>query len=161
MSDAIQFLKGEFSRKLDERYRLSLPNEFEEVFKPEGGKCILAKERPGCLSLWDAEKWRTKLDARVDLVLQRLKLGDLEQKMPELQVLGRLLSTRHKEIALAGRGRLVVPEGFREFLALDPGQEAMVIWTGLCVEIWHPTKWIAYIEETIPEYRNLLDALSH
>ncbi len=116
MSDTIQFLKGEFSRKLDERYRLSLPSEFDDVFKPGGGNCILAKERPGCLSLWDAEKWREKLDARVDLVLQRLKLGDLEQKLPDLQVLGRLLSTRHRDIQLAGRSRLSIPEGFRELV---------------------------------------------
>ncbi|MDR2116615.1 MAG: division/cell wall cluster transcriptional repressor MraZ [Planctomycetaceae bacterium] len=161
MSETIQLILGEFSRKLDDRFRLTLPGEFEEVFKPAAGKCVIAKERPGCLSLWDEETWKTKLDARVDLIQQRFKLGDLEQKMPELQILGRLLSTRHREIKLAERGRLVLPEGFREFLAVEPGNEVMVVGAAVCIEIWQPQKWFSYIEGEIPEFRNLLDTLSH
>jgi MraZ protein len=161
MSEAIQLILGEFSRKLDDRFRLTLPGEFEEVFKPESGKCVIAKERPGCLSLWDEKSWKEKLDARVDLIQQRFKLGDLEQKMPELQMLGRLLSTRHREIKLAERGRIVLPEGFREFLAVEPGNEVMVVGAAVCIEIWHPQKWFNYIEGEIPVFRNLLDTLSH
>ncbi len=161
MGDIKQLILGEFSRKVDDRYRLSLPDEFAEVFKPESGTCVIAKERPGCLSLWDNETWKNKLDARVDLIQQRLKLGDLEQKMPELQMFGRLLSTRHREIKLAGRSRLVLPEGFREFLAVEPGKEVMIVGAAVCIEIWHPAKWITYIEGEIPEFRNLLDTLSH
>ncbi|MDR0706105.1 MAG: division/cell wall cluster transcriptional repressor MraZ [Planctomycetaceae bacterium] len=161
MSEAIQLILGEFSRKLDDRFRLTLPGEFEEVFKPEFGKCVIAKERPGCLSLWDEESWKAKLDARVDLIQQRFKLGDLEQKMPELQMLGRLLSTRHREIKLAERGRIVLPEGFREFLAVEPGNEVMVVGAAVCIEIWQPQKWFNYIEGEIPAFRNLLDTLSH
>lgn len=161
MSEAQQLILGEFSRKLDDRYRLTLPGELEEIFKPESGKCVIAKERPGCLSLWDEETWKSKLDARVDLIQQRLKLGDLEQKMPELQVLGRLLSTRHREVQLAGRARLLLPEGFREFLDVEPGKEVMVVGAAICIEIWHPRKWFDYIEGQIPDFRSLLDTLSH
>ncbi|MGL4595091.1 MAG: division/cell wall cluster transcriptional repressor MraZ [Thermoguttaceae bacterium] len=159
-SDTI-FLLGEFSRKLDDRFRLTLPGEFEEVFQPENGRCVIAKERPGCLSLWKEDIWKTKLDARVDLVQQRLKLGDLEQKMPQLQVLGRLLSTRHREVQLAERSRLLIPEGFREFLGIEPKKEVMVVGAAVCIEIWHPEKWFQYVEGEIPEFRNLLDTLSH
>jgi MraZ protein len=161
MSETIQLILGEFSRKLDDRFRLTLPAEFEELFKPTSGKCVIAKERPGCLSLWDEESWKTKLDARVDLIQQRFKIGDLEQKMPELQMLGRLLSTRHREIKLAERGRLVLPEGFREFLAVEPGKEVMVVGAAVCIEIWQPQKWFDYIEGEIPVFRSLLDTLSH
>ncbi len=161
MSEAKTLILGEFSRKLDERFRLTLPGEFEEVFRPESGKCVIAKERPGCLSLWDEDTWKNRLDARIELIQQRLKLGDLEQKMPELQVFGRLLSTRHREINLAGRARLVLPEGFREFLDVEAGKEVMVVGAAVCIEIWHPQKWINYIEGEIPEFRNLLDVLSH
>lgn len=161
MPEAKQLILGEFSRKLDDRFRLTLPGEFEEMFQPESGKCVIAKERPGCLSLWDEETWKSKLDARIDLIQQRLHLGDLERKMPELQVFGRLLSTRHREIQLAGRARLLLPEGFREFLDVEPGKEVMVVGAAVCIEIWHPKKWIEYIEGEIPEFRNLLDSLSH
>jgi MraZ protein len=161
MSEATQLIAGEFSRKLDDRFRLTLPGEFEEVFNPESGKCVIAKEQPGCLSLWGEETWKNKLDARVDLIQQRLKLGDLEQKMPQLPAFGRLLSTRHREIQLAGRARLVLPEGFREFLAVEPGNEVMVIGAAVCIEIWHPQKWFNYVENEISGYRVLLDTLSH
>ena len=45
---------GEFQRTLDERYRLSIPNELGDALVAESADCILAKERPGCLSLWSA-----------------------------------------------------------------------------------------------------------
>ncbi|MDR1484769.1 MAG: division/cell wall cluster transcriptional repressor MraZ [Planctomycetaceae bacterium] len=161
MSGVIEWIVGEYSRKLDERYRLTLPSEFEDVFKPESGKCVIAKERPGCLSLWEEGTWRAKLDERVNLVQAKLRLGDLEQKMPELQRFGRILSTRHRELQLAGRSRVLLPEGFREFLAVEPGKEVMVIGASVCIEIWHPQKWLNYVEEEISEFRTLLDSLSH
>ncbi|MDR1960185.1 MAG: division/cell wall cluster transcriptional repressor MraZ [Planctomycetaceae bacterium] len=161
MNDKKQLILGEYSRRIDERYRLSLPGEFLEVFQPPEGDCVLAKERPGCLSLWEKSNWQTKLDARVELIQQRIRLGDLDQKMPQLQAFGRLLSTRHRPVPLAGRGRLLLPEGFREFLGVEPGKEVMVVGAAVCLEIWHPGKWIAYVEERIPNFGKLLSTLSH
>ena len=40
------------------------------------------------------------------------------ENMERVQMLGRLLSTRHRNVRLAGRGRLVIPEGFRIFKRL-------------------------------------------
>jgi MraZ protein len=77
-----------------------------------------------------------------------------------VQRLGRLLSTRHKEVQLAGRGRLVLPEGFREFLGVEPGGEAMLVGAAVCVEIWQPEKWRIYVGEEMPAFRKLLDELS-
>ena len=161
MSIANPLILGEFSRKLDERFRLTLPAEFEEAFKPESGKCVIAKEQLGCLSLWDAEQWKAEHDARVDLIVQRLKLGDLNQKKVELQKFGRLLSTRHREIQLAGRARVLLPEGFREFLAVEPGQETMVVGAINHVEIWNPKNWFQWVGDNITEFGVLLDTLSH
>ena len=48
------FLIGEHPRTLDERYRVSIPSEFADLLTAESTDCILAKERPGCLSLWSA-----------------------------------------------------------------------------------------------------------
>ena len=161
MGEMKPLILGEFSRRIDERYRLSLPGEFLDTFQPTEGDCILAKERPGCISLWEQTAWKTKLDDRVELIRQRIKLGDLEQKMPQLQMFGRLLSTRHRAVQMAGRGRLLIPEGFREFLGVEPGNEVMVVGAAVCLEIWHPKKWIAYIEGRMPGFRKLLDTLSH
>ena len=51
MPAAEEFLLGEHPRTLDERWRVSIPGEFADVLSAGSADCILAKERPGCLSL--------------------------------------------------------------------------------------------------------------
>jgi MraZ protein len=161
MSSAAQpFILGEFRRTLDERYRLSVPTELAEPLLAAGNQCILAKERPGCLSLWNAADWQNKLDAGVQLVESKMQLGRLEGRIEDVQLLGRLLSTRHKAVELAGRGRLLLPEGFREFLGFEPGGEVLVVGAAICVELWRPEAWIKYLEENMPRFRALFDTLS-
>ena len=67
MTGAPEFLLGEFRRTLDERYRLSVPRELGELLTAHSAECILAKERPGCVSLWAAAVWRARLDEGVEL----------------------------------------------------------------------------------------------
>ena len=151
---------GESARTLDERYRLSLPANLADALTDEGGDCLLAKERPGCLSLWSAENWQTRLNEGVELVRSKIQAGRMGGRLEEVQLLGRLLSTRHTNVQLAGRGRLVVPEGYREFLGVEPGNIAMVVGAAICVELWHPEKWQAHIAEQMPDFRRLLDELA-
>lgn len=155
-----QLILGESTRTLDPRYRLSIPPELAESLAPEGGECILAKERPGCLSLWNQAAWQGRLDAGIRLVETKIEAGRLEGRVEEVQRLGRLLSTRHRSVPLAGRGRLVVPEGFREFLGVEPGEDVLVVGAAVCVEIWRPEKWNDYVGEQMPAFRQLLDQLS-
>jgi MraZ protein len=124
-----------------------------------GGECILAKERIGCLSLWDASKWESKLADGIALVGDKIRAGRLEARLEEVQLLGRLLSTRHSRIKLAGRGRLVIPEGFREFLGVERGGSVIVIGAAVCIELWNPERWQQHIEQQMPEFRRLLDQL--
>jgi MraZ protein len=90
----------------------------------------------------------------------KIEAGRLEGRVEEVQRLGRLLSTRHRSVPLAGRGRLVVPEGFREFLGVEPGEDVLVVGAAVCVEIWRPEKWNDYVGEQMPAFRQLLDQLS-
>lgn len=160
MSDQTNLILGEYSRRLDDRFRLSLPGEILENFQPANGDCIIAKERPGCISLWDKAAWDKKLESRVQLIKQRLDLGDLEKEISNVQMLGRLLSTRHRPLQLAPRGRLLLPEGFREYLRVEAGSEVMIIGAAVCLEIWNPEKWLAYIEKRMPKFRKLITKLS-
>jgi MraZ protein len=160
MDDASQLILGEFSRRLDDRYRLSIPPDFVEKLKAESGDCVLAKERTGCISLWSAADWQAKQAARIELLESRLKLGDLDRNLGRVQELGRLLSTRHRPVQLAGRGRLVLPEGFREFLAVDPGEEIMIVGANVCIEIWNPPNWSDYVKEKMPDFRALFEELA-
>jgi MraZ protein len=154
------FLLGEYPRTLDERWRISIPSEFADLLTAESTDCILAKERPGCLSLWSAKLWQARLDEGMELVKQKMRAGRLQEKIAKVQLLGRLLSTRHRTVQLAGRGRLLIPEGFREFLGVEPNGEVLVIGAAVCIEIWQPAAWIKYLETRMPKFRRLFDQLS-
>jgi len=154
------FILGEFSRTLDERFRLSIPSQIADLLVEPGEELILIKERPGCLSLWNAAKWQGKLDAGVGLVTAKIAAGKLEERISDVQLLGRLLSTRQRNVTLAGKGRLLIPEGFREFLGVEASGEVLIVGAGLCAEIWKPDAWLRNLEEKMPEFRSLLDELS-
>lgn len=160
MADMPQFILGEFRRTLDERYRLSVPSELGDLLTAESADCILAKERAGCLSLWSAQIWQAKLNEGVQLIQQKMRAGKLEGRIAQVQRLGRLLSTRHVPVTLAGRGRLLLPEGFREFLAVEPGGEVMVLGAGVCIELWNPPALRKYLEKSMPRFRRLFDQLT-
>ncbi len=159
MSDP-EFILGEFQRTLDERYRLSVPCELVQQMGGEEADYILAKERPGCLSFWTGARWQTKLDQGVALVEAKMRAGKLEGQISQVQLLGRLLSTRHRNVKLAGKGRLLIPEGFREFLQVPASGEVMVVGAAVCVEIWQPAAWLAYLNQRMPKFRRLFDQLS-
>ncbi len=119
----------------------------------------LVKERGGCLSLWPIAAWRQRLQSAVELLQAKMKAGKLDSKLPEVQSLGRMLSTRHKEVQLAGRGRLLIPEGFREFLQVEAGGDAIVVGAAVCIEIWNPAAWRAQLELQLPTFQQLFDQL--
>ena len=160
MSEAQEFILGEFPRTLDERHRLSIPMDLADLLAADNAACILAKERPGCLSLWNSAAWQSRLDEGVELVKSKMRAGKLAGRLEEVQQLSRLLSTRHKTVQLAGRGRLSIPDGFREFLQVEQGGEVIVIGAGVCVEIWNPRAWLAHLESHMTEFRQLFDKLS-
>lgn len=155
-----ELILGEFRRTLDERHRLSIPQELIEPLGGENAACILAKERLGCLSLWNHQRWRSGLDAGVAIIQGKLRAGKLESRLAEVQLLGRLLSTRHTPVTLAGRGRLLLPEGSREFLHVEAGGDVLLVGAAVCVEIWSPVAWLSYLERRMPKFRRLFDRLT-
>jgi MraZ protein len=161
MVDSGDFILGEFPRRLDERFRLSIPTELTMGLLRGGPRCILVKERPGCLSLWNASAWQQRLDQGIELVKNRIEARRLDGRLSEVQRFGRLLSTRHREVQIAGRGRVLIPEGFREFLRVEPGSEVVLIGAAICVEIWNPADWMRHLDESIPGFTELFDNLAN
>ena len=82
------------------------------------------------------------------------------ERIDQVQDLGRLLSTRQRTVSLAGRGRLVIPEGFREFLGVEPGGDLLVVGAAVCVELWNPTAWGDFITAEMPAFRQRIDDLT-
>lgn len=163
MSDSATLMLGEFRRKIDDRHRVLIPQPLFDLLVAESADCILAKERPGCLSLWPARAWQEKLDQGVRWIEEKLGRQKLEDEIGRVQMFGRLFSTRHRPVRLAGRGRLVIPEGFREFLGVDPAAsrgEVMIVGAAVCVEIWSPAEWLHYLKRQMPKFRRLFDHLT-
>lgn len=159
MTAADDLLLGEFVRTLDDRHRFALPQELLDPLVAAGPNLVLAKEREGCLSLWQAAVWKPRLDAAVDVLRSKIQAGLLAQRTALVQDIGRLLSTRQRTVALAGRGRLVVPEEFRTFLGVEPGGELVVVGAAVCVEIWRPAAWTAFVTAAMPDFRRRIDEL--
>ncbi|TWT37945.1 MraZ-like protein [Posidoniimonas corsicana] len=153
-------LLGESIRSLDDRYRLTLPPEMCEELAAEDGECLLAKEQPGCLGLWRPAQMKERLEQGRKILESKIAAGRLEGRLAEVQSLGRLLSTRHRGVQLAGRGRLVIPEGFREFLGVEPGGTVVVVGAAVCVELWRPEAWSQTIGQQMPEFGKLFEELT-
>jgi len=160
MTVGSDLLIGEFLRSLDERFRLSLPPELADPLAAGGPEMVIVKERGGCISLWSAAVWKPRIDALVDVVRTKMEAGLLARRAGELQEFGRLLSTRHTSASLAARGRLVVPEGFRDFLGVEPGGDLLVVGAAVCVELWQPAAWSAFVTSEMPGFRRRLDELT-
>ena len=160
MPDAPPFILGEFHRTLDERFRVTVPTELANELIADGTECFLAKEQAGCISLWSSKHWKAKLDEEIDWVKRKMQSGRLAGKVTDVQQLGRLLSTRHRSVEIGARGRLLIPEGFREFLGVEPGEDVLIVGAGVCIEIWNPSKWFNHLEDRMPEFRELLEQLA-
>jgi MraZ protein len=160
MQAAADLLLGEFVRTLDDRYRLAIPPELSEPLTADGDRCVLAKERAGCLSLWQAREWEPRIESTVAVLRTKLEAGLLARRVAEVQDLGRLLSTRHRPVALAARGRLVVPEGFRDFLGVEAGGDVVVVGAAVCVELWRPEAWRQFVSDEMPQFRRRFDDLT-
>ena len=86
MAEANDLILGEFPRQLDERYRVSIPQEWVQPLTEANGICTLAKERPGCLSLWNTRRSQDELDAGMALVRGKIRAGKLEGRIDEFQL---------------------------------------------------------------------------
>lgn len=126
----------------------------------EAGQTILMKERYGCLSLWRAADWQKRIDDGVSLMKQKIDAGRMEQRWSEVQRLGRLLSTRYRTVKLANRSRLLIPEGFREFLDVKPNEEVMLVGAVICIEVWNPQAWLQTLHQDMPEFGPLFAGLT-
>jgi MraZ protein len=160
MAEVPELFLGEWARSVDERYRLSLPQEWADELVDDKGECVLAKERPGCVSVWQPGAWTEWLNDGMELVASKIRSGRVSDRMDQVQMFGRLLSTRHKTVPIAGRGRIAIPDSFRTFLEVEPGGELLVVGAAVCVEIWNPTRWSTHIGENMSGFRELFDKLA-
>ena len=155
-----KLITGEIKRRLDERFRVSLPAELATAITDEQGETILSKEQYGCLSLRKAADWQNRLEQGVELIERKIQTGRMERRWGDVQRLGRLLSTRFCTVKLTNRSRLLIPEGYREFLDVEPNSEVMIVGAAVCVEIWNPAAWMEVLKQDMPAFGPLFQDLA-
>ncbi|MCH2200709.1 MAG: division/cell wall cluster transcriptional repressor MraZ [Fuerstiella sp.] len=154
------FLTGEIKRTIDERFRLTLPQDFAQTVSTDTGELVIAKEQAGCLSLWPVKEWQKRLESGVSLLRQKIDAGRMEQRWGDVQRLGRLLSTRHQEVCLSRRSRLLIPEGFRQFLGVNAGEDVVIVGAVICIEVWNPVTWMDVLRDEMPGFGDLFKNLT-
>ncbi|MBN2473810.1 MAG: division/cell wall cluster transcriptional repressor MraZ [Pirellulales bacterium] len=163
-----EIILGEFRCRLDNRYRVPIPPDFDRWLTGNSPELVLAKERPGCLSLWNRAFWEAKVNAKIRLVQQKVQQGFQDERIGQVQLFGRLLSSRHQDAKLDKQRRLTVPKSFRDFLGVkprtgdaeDPEQSnVMVVGAAVCVEVWNPAAWLEHLRQRMPKFRRLIDRL--
>lgn len=82
MAGQAELILGEHVRKLDERFRVTLPEKLASGLG--SGPLVLVKERLGCLSLWAAATWQESLDRGADLVRAKIAAGRLQGKLHQV-----------------------------------------------------------------------------
>lgn len=161
MAAETKLIVGEFVRSIDDRFRLSIPPEFADLVSPSPDSiCVLAKERFGALSLWSREAWQERIEPGLAVVRQKVLGRWLPTQAAEVQQFHRLLSTRSREVTLAARSRLVIPEEYRDFLRVKASENCVVVGAGICIEIWHPETWHEYLKQEIVSFGALFEKLS-
>ena len=93
-------------------------------------------------------------------VLQLLANGLQFWLRQQCDVQGHLNLQLHGSALNLLRGRLVVPEGFREFLGVEPGGDLVVVGAAVCVELWRPDAWQSFIAAEMPQFRERFDQLT-
>lgn len=159
MPSPTAFIQGELKRTIDDRFRITLPSEMAQAVTDADGQTIITKERSGCISLWSADEWQSRQDRGVDVIRSKIEAGAMDQRWEDVQRLGRLLSTRSRTVQLANRSRLLIPEGFREFLNVPAGDDVMIVGAVICVEIWNRDSWLEALNHDMPEFGSLFKEL--
>jgi MraZ protein len=120
---------GEYRHAVDVKGRLAVPARFRAQL--DGG-AVVARWLDTCLAVFPMAAWE-QLAAKV---------GSLPMTDPNARLLQRQLFAGAFETELDRQGRVLVPQGLREFAGLE--DEAMVLGSRDHAEIWSPVRWGTY-----------------
>jgi MraZ protein len=120
---------GEYRHAVDDKGRIAVPARFRTQL--EGG-AVVAKWLDTCLAIFPKSAW-DELAAKV---------GSLPMTDPNARLLQRRLFAGALETELDRQGRVLLPQGLREFAGLQ--EEAVVLGSRDHAEVWTPARWTEY-----------------
>ena len=117
---------GEFSHNFDEKGRLTIPAKFRDEL---AGGLVVTRGIDRCLFVFPRPVWEILADR-----IAKLPMTDRSARN-----FGRLMFSGAADFVPDRQGRVLVPQGLREYAGLD--SEAVVIGLHNRLEIWEPTQW--------------------
>ena len=120
---------GEYRHSVDGKGRVAVPARFRTQLV---GGAFVARWIDECLGIFPREAW----DAFA------AKVAALPVTNASARTFSRFIFSGAFEVELDAQGRVVVPQGLREWAGL--GTEAVVVGSRDHIELWEPDRWARY-----------------
>ena len=117
---------GEFSHALDDKGRLTIPAKFREEL---AGGLVITRGIDRCLSVYPRPVW--------DGLAERIAKLPVTQR--SARDFGRLMFSGAADFIPDRQGRVLIPQGLRDYAGLDG--DAIIIGLYDRLEIWNPDSW--------------------
>jgi len=126
---------GEFSHNLDDKGRLTIPAKFRDEL---AGGLVITRGIDRCLAVYPRQGW--------DALAERIAQLPLTQR--NARNFSRLMFSGAADFIPDRQGRVLIPQGLREYAGLD--SEAVIIGLYDRLEIWNPELW-AQVKSEVEE----------
>ena len=126
---------GEFSHNLDDKGRLTIPAKFRDEL---AGGLVITRGIDRCLAVYPRQGW--------DALAERIAQLPLTQR--DARNFSRLMFSGAADFIPDRQGRVLIPQGLREYAGLD--SEAVIIGLYDRLEIWNPELW-AQVKSEVEE----------
>jgi len=137
----VTFLASKYDCKIDAKGRLVLPSKIKSNFPEDAGnEVVLRMAFEPCLILYPMVEFRKTYQ----------KIAGLNEFNKEHRALQRNFFSSVQTVEIDSAGRILIPKQMLQYGGLE--RDAMVVGTGLRVEIWNPDR---YTEQSIEDPEEL------
>jgi len=141
---------GEYSSKLDEKGRVSVPRHFRVRMEAHSHiKWYMTRGFDNCIALYPQSSW----DAIVSHMSQ---YSTMNAKALDFR---RLLFGSVTETQVDGQGRLTIPQYLREYGGIENDREAVMIGVNDHLEIWGKKAWAAFQQSNLADIKEMASEL--
>lgn len=146
---------GEFVHQLDEKARFKLPAKLATAFELELGKqCVMMKMPEQCLAIYPAKVWQAEFERILSAS------GPAMPGTADYRALTRILGANSMETIVGAQGRVAVPDLFRAYLGVEPGENLVIVGAGKRIELWAETAWRQRQASDMENYAEIIERLS-
>lgn len=131
---------GEYEVTIDAKGRFLLPAGFKKQVPEEwGNQFVISRGIEKCLTLYPMKTWEP-------IYAEIAQLNDFDPKVREFQ---RLFLNGATQVELDAAGRLLIPQGLKEYAGLQ--KDVVLMGRGKKIELWDQARYKQLFESFSPE----------